>query len=191
MSCQGFALCSSVFTNSTTALAWLCRVVGAWPLTRRLYTECRAISSAEPSDILLAGATAAQIAALLKRCCSEQMSVQLASEGVTCAICLSSFEVGDEMTQLPCAHQYHCNCLSEWLCLSASCPMCKRELPVPRQEADCVVDNCTTLGMASLRPMTSDTGDAQGCPEPRPLESSPSHPDVRYGQMDPATAALQ
>ena len=54
-----------------------------------------------------------------------------------CAICLSQFEPGEELRELPCAHSFHSRCIDEWLLgrtanggaedelRLASCPLCK------------------------------------------------------------------
>ena len=43
-----------------------------------------------------------------------------------CMICLSNFQDGDILTQLPCAcgHQYHRVCLISWLERKVTCPLC-------------------------------------------------------------------
>ena len=54
-----------------------------------------------------------------------------------CAICLSQFEPGEELRELPCAHFFHSRCIDEWLLgraanaqhveelRLAACPLCK------------------------------------------------------------------
>ena len=64
-----------------------------------------------------------------------------------CSVCLTAFEEGDQVRELPCGHCYHAECIDEWLLDKgrkpsgveglrglASCPLCKRmpiELPEP------------------------------------------------------------
>mmetsp|Transcript_51015 Transcript_51015/g.101485 ORF Transcript_51015/g.101485 Transcript_51015/m.101485 type:complete len:464 (-) Transcript_51015:416-1807(-) len=51
--------------------------------------------------------------------------------GDTCAICLSEFEVGEDVRLLPCMHEFCRECIDVWIQrqgLSASCPLCKRML---------------------------------------------------------------
>ncbi|KAF9427291.1 hypothetical protein BGZ94_005174 [Podila epigama] len=46
-----------------------------------------------------------------------------------CSICLTEYEVGDQVRTLPCYHQYHQACIDPWLLQVASlCPICKRDL---------------------------------------------------------------
>ncbi|KAM7273712.1 hypothetical protein ACFE04_028376 [Oxalis oulophora] len=42
-----------------------------------------------------------------------------------CPICLEEFHVGDEVRGLPCAHNFHVECIDEWLRLNVKCPRCR------------------------------------------------------------------
>jgi hypothetical protein len=44
-----------------------------------------------------------------------------------CAICLSSYERGEEVRILPCdaRHHFHKGCCDEWLTVNATCPICR------------------------------------------------------------------
>lgn len=42
----------------------------------------------------------------------------------TCSICLEDFEVEEEIQLAPCNHGYHVHCLSYWLSIKNTCPMC-------------------------------------------------------------------
>ncbi|XP_042508173.1 E3 ubiquitin-protein ligase SIS3-like [Macadamia integrifolia] len=42
-----------------------------------------------------------------------------------CPICLEEFCVGNEVRGLPCAHNFHVECIDEWLRLNAKCPRCR------------------------------------------------------------------
>ncbi|KAG2181928.1 hypothetical protein INT43_006853, partial [Umbelopsis isabellina] len=57
----------------------------------------------------------------------------------TCVICLDDFDVGEKVRQLPCRHEFHCECIDPWLTIkSASCPLCKMDcsLSIPRTAAN-------------------------------------------------------
>ncbi|KAI8877675.1 hypothetical protein K501DRAFT_306219 [Backusella circina FSU 941] len=45
----------------------------------------------------------------------------------SCVICLSEYESGEEICKLWCKHQFHKDCLHDWLIVNAACPMCKRD----------------------------------------------------------------
>ncbi|KAL5546891.1 hypothetical protein UlMin_006578 [Ulmus minor] len=42
-----------------------------------------------------------------------------------CCICLSRYVEGAELYTLPCNHHFHCGCISKWLRINATCPLCK------------------------------------------------------------------
>lgn len=42
-----------------------------------------------------------------------------------CAVCQDNFEVGSEVLVLPCAHRFHGDCITPWLQMHASCPVCR------------------------------------------------------------------
>ncbi|PKI58957.1 hypothetical protein CRG98_020703 [Punica granatum] len=45
-----------------------------------------------------------------------------------CCICLSSYADGEELRTLPCNHHFHCGCISRWLQINATCPLCKFDI---------------------------------------------------------------
>lgn len=51
------------------------------------------------------------------------------SESVQCAICMSSFEIGDRLLHLLCRHAFHDECVLPWLKQSSTCPSCRFQLP--------------------------------------------------------------
>ncbi|KAL8143908.1 hypothetical protein V2J09_016940 [Rumex salicifolius] len=42
-----------------------------------------------------------------------------------CPICLEEFHVGNEVRGLPCAHNFHMECIDQWLKLNVKCPRCR------------------------------------------------------------------
>ncbi|XP_021733638.1 E3 ubiquitin-protein ligase SIS3-like [Chenopodium quinoa] len=42
-----------------------------------------------------------------------------------CPICLEEFSVGNEVRGLPCAHNFHVECIDQWLRLNVKCPRCR------------------------------------------------------------------
>lgn len=49
----------------------------------------------------------------------------LSAENAECCICLSAYEDGVELRELPCSHHFHCTCIDKWLRINATCPLCK------------------------------------------------------------------
>jgi hypothetical protein len=49
-------------------------------------------------------------------------------EAHTCSICLMDFEEGDEVRDISCGHEFHVECLDEWLLIKDSCPNCNRHI---------------------------------------------------------------
>lgn len=48
---------------------------------------------------------------------------------VICAVCKDGISLGEKVTQLPCNHHYHGNCILPWLKIRNTCPVCRHELP--------------------------------------------------------------
>ncbi|KAM7277218.1 hypothetical protein ACFE04_019084 [Oxalis oulophora] len=47
-------------------------------------------------------------------------------DGYECAVCLSVFEEGEEVRQLPrCKHSFHGDCIDMWLYSHHDCPLCR------------------------------------------------------------------
>jgi hypothetical protein len=42
-----------------------------------------------------------------------------------CSICLNFEETSEKIVELPCRHNYHYNCISQWIYNVNKCPMCK------------------------------------------------------------------
>lgn len=49
----------------------------------------------------------------------------LSYEDAECCICLSAYDDGVELRELPCGHHFHCACVDKWLYINATCPLCK------------------------------------------------------------------
>jgi hypothetical protein len=47
-----------------------------------------------------------------------------------CSICLSDFEVGDQIRVMPtpCSHEFHVPCIDGWLAEKGTCPLCNRQV---------------------------------------------------------------
>lgn len=51
-----------------------------------------------------------------------------------CAVCKEGMEQGELATGLPCGHFYHGACISPWLAIRNTCPVCRYELPTDDPE---------------------------------------------------------
>ncbi|CRK99170.1 CLUMA_CG012502, isoform A [Clunio marinus] len=45
-----------------------------------------------------------------------------------CTICLSQFEVDNDVRRLPCMHLFHRDCVDQWLVTSKHCPICRVDI---------------------------------------------------------------
>ncbi|XP_058085352.1 E3 ubiquitin-protein ligase BIG BROTHER-like isoform X3 [Magnolia sinica] len=45
-----------------------------------------------------------------------------------CVICCMPYKNRDSLIKLPCQHQYHSNCVTQWLKLNKACPVCSEEV---------------------------------------------------------------
>ncbi|KZV25552.1 hypothetical protein F511_26966 [Dorcoceras hygrometricum] len=56
------------------------------------------------------------------------MPTLVASEG-HCAVCMRGFRVGGAgVTEVPCGHVFHVNCITQWVLVNNSCPLCRARL---------------------------------------------------------------
>ena len=46
-------------------------------------------------------------------------------ENNNCIICLNDFDIGENITSLPCLHVFHTDCIKHWLQSNNHCPICK------------------------------------------------------------------
>lgn len=60
----------------------------------------------------------------IKHLPSEKISSCSKVHGETCSICLSNFEIAEDVRNLPCAHVFHMNCIDQWLRRHRVCPLC-------------------------------------------------------------------
>lgn len=57
-------------------------------------------------------------------------TLALEEGGSQCVICLSDYEKGEVILELPCGHCYHMTCVALWLVKKAICPICKAVVTV-------------------------------------------------------------
>ncbi|KAI8586757.1 hypothetical protein BDZ88DRAFT_399427 [Geranomyces variabilis] len=65
-------------------------------------------------------------------------SLTLANAGdnhASCAVCVDGFTSDNNLsTTLPCDHMFHMDCITPWLSLHNTCPVCRREYPTDDTE---------------------------------------------------------
>ncbi|KAJ7952360.1 E3 ubiquitin-protein ligase family [Quillaja saponaria] len=63
---------------------------------------------------------------IMTECGTDSPTEQaLSQEDAECCICLSAYDDGVELRELPCGHHFHCACVDKWLYINATCPLCK------------------------------------------------------------------
>ncbi len=45
-----------------------------------------------------------------------------------CSICIEAFIEAENIKILPCLHQFHSNCVDDWLMRKTTCPVCKYDI---------------------------------------------------------------
>jgi hypothetical protein len=59
--------------------------------------------------------------------CSTENPIEhvLSPEDAECCICITAYDDGAELRELPCGHHFHCTCVDKWLHINSTCPLCK------------------------------------------------------------------
>ncbi|CAI5465969.1 unnamed protein product [Closterium sp. Yama58-4] len=89
-----------------------------------------AAASATPAASDASAAAAAASAASSNLVSSQQGKEGDESKGSSeqCTVCLEPFQEGEMVRLLPCLHQFHSQCIDQWLQRQANCPICKHQL---------------------------------------------------------------
>ena len=45
-----------------------------------------------------------------------------------CSVCYCEYEPDEEVLVLPCKHFYHADCVSQWLRINKTCPVCRQPI---------------------------------------------------------------
>ncbi|OMO60712.1 Zinc finger, RING-type [Corchorus capsularis] len=61
-------------------------------------------------------------------------SVVNGEQGKDCMVCLEELEVGSYISEMPCSHAFHGDCIQTWLKQSHYCPICRFEMPTATEE---------------------------------------------------------
>ncbi|KAK4949254.1 hypothetical protein LTR10_011870 [Elasticomyces elasticus] len=61
---------------------------------------------------------------------------ELDEDRLKCTVCVSNFEVSEEVVTMPCAHLFHIECLSSWMVQGHECPNCRYKLAAAVDDED-------------------------------------------------------
>ncbi|KOB78684.1 Uncharacterized protein OBRU01_01935 [Operophtera brumata] len=62
---------------------------------------------------------------------SEEITAAQVEANMSCSVCWDTFTLGETVSRLECTHIFHPACISPWLQLHATCPICRRSLVPP------------------------------------------------------------
>ncbi|KAK9132290.1 hypothetical protein Scep_011818 [Stephania cephalantha] len=51
---------------------------------------------------------------------------KFSQEAESCSICIDGFKVDEKIGSLSCGHEFHINCIKDWLIVNNTCPICRR-----------------------------------------------------------------
>ena len=69
-----------------------------------------------------------------KKYCKKDEKDPLKIEYPACSICLMDINEGQKTILLPCGHMFHDECVTKWLNIHNTCPLCRFELPTDDPE---------------------------------------------------------
>ncbi|XWS45251.1 hypothetical protein CRYUN_Cryun15aG0120300 [Craigia yunnanensis] len=72
------------------------------------------------------GISEESILANLRRRKYQSISIGPPLEAESCCICQEDYANGEELGKLDCGHDFHFNCVKQWLVQKNSCPICKK-----------------------------------------------------------------
>jgi len=52
-------------------------------------------------------------------------------EKPSCPICMQPYNKDDELRILPCSHEFHIQCIDQWLPVKKMCPLCRHDITKP------------------------------------------------------------
>ena len=113
-----------------TMPGFLSQILGAGPHGDAVYTDealdriiTQMMEQTNP-DTAPGPASAAAIAALPQK---EIDKAMLGSDGkAECSVCMEPVELGEQVTELPCHHWFHGECVGAWLKEHDTCPHCRQ-----------------------------------------------------------------
>ena len=100
-----------------------------------------------------------------------------ASGAERCLVCQCSFDDGDVVKTLPCDHEYHAECIDQWLGDHDTCPLCNHSVD-PRRRSSILLAASPRESIESLRSAPATVGQAAttiggDVATPAPVAASP------------------
>lgn len=71
-----------------------------------------------------------------------------------CLVCQCCFDDGDEVKELPCEHEYHTECIDQWLADHDTCPLCSHSVDTRRSSSPSVPDRARLSSLSARRAST-------------------------------------
>ena len=62
------------------------------------------------------------------------VEIKEGEEDGECAVCLEEWKIGEMAKEMPCKHKFHPNCIVKWLEIHGSCPVCRYQMPVDKND---------------------------------------------------------
>ncbi|KAI4975193.1 hypothetical protein ZWY2020_048800 [Hordeum vulgare] len=112
------ALPSRLLVSPLASLSLRGSVKSQSPGRRQGYGGCGARPQRRPAEAREA------VEALIQEL-AKFMLKAVPTDCTECPICLEEFKVGNEVHGLPCAHNFHVECIDQWLRLNVKCPRCR------------------------------------------------------------------
>lgn len=109
-----------------------------------------------------------------KEYCKKDEKDPTKIEYPTCSICLMDVTDGQDTILVPCGHMFHEACITKWLSLHNSCPVCRYELPTddPEYERERsqrnAQRNANMQRHQNMRPMDLSHPENYTQPQPQP-----------------------
>lgn len=81
---------------------------------------------------------------------AEGNELDEAEDNNCCSICLSDYKESEVVKVIPdCDHMFHIDCIDQWLCLHATCPIC-RTSPLPSRSSSSLAQEARTTTIVTV-----------------------------------------